>query len=239
MGDVYWREHNLVSSNGTKLENAIEDIRAHGDIALAAVRTGLPSKHLKMLVFYDGDDLKTLEVSMALHIAMREGKSNQKTYAKQLFISALSRHASVPEAVASQRWYSASFFRAERERDPVFEAEWDEALEIAVDKLRLEAWRRGAEGVDEPVIYLGGYCYHKDPETGEKKQITVKRYSDSLLTTLLKRYDPAFRERTGVDLTASVDGGLTKDAAVKALGALTEEELAVLTKLVDGIDESE
>jgi hypothetical protein len=235
MKDTHWREHALLDTPN-RLDDAIEDVRAHGDIDLAADRTGLDGKHLRLLAIYGGDDARLLEASMALQLAQAEGKGNQKGYAKRIFLAALSRHASVAEATASQRWFSRDFFNSQREKDPAFDAAWEEALEVAVDKLRLEAWRRGAEGVLEPVTYQGEFTYQVNKVTGETEQVAVRKYSDGLLTTLLKRYDPAFRERTGVDLTASIEGGLTQDAAAKALGELSAEELAVLTKLIDGAE---
>jgi hypothetical protein len=39
--------------------------------------------------------------------------------------------------------------------DDVFVKGWEEAEEIAADRLEAEAWRRGVEGVEEPVISLG------------------------------------------------------------------------------------
>lgn len=238
MTDSHWREYALLDTP-KKLDFAIEELKAHGDIRLAASKAGLDGKHLMLLALYEGEDAKLLDWTIAIEMAQAEGKVNQANYAKQIFLAALSRHASVVEAVASQRWYSRSWFDTERSKDPAFDADWQEAIETAVDRLRREAWRRGAEGIEEPVTYQGEFCYEWDKETGERRQIVVRKFSDGLLTTLLKRYDPAFRERQGIDLTASVEGGLTQDAAVKALGQLSPEELTVLNKLVDGADESQ
>lgn len=235
MTDSHWKERSLLDTP-RKLDFALEELRAHGDIGLAADKAGLDRGHLRLLSLYEGDDAALLDWATALELAMAEGKGNQANYAKRIFLAALSRHASVVEAVASQRWYSRSWFDTERGKDPSFDADWAEAVETAVDGLRLEAWRRGAEGVEEPVTYQGEYSYTLNPDTGKHEMTVVRKYSDGLLTTLLKRYDPAFRERQGIDLTASVEGGLTQDAAIKALGGLTAEELAVLTKLVDGAD---
>jgi hypothetical protein len=235
MKSTHWRERALLDTP-KKLDFALEELRAHGDIGLAADKAGLDGKHLRLLALYEGDDAGLLDWALAFDMAQAEGKGNQANYAKRIFLASLSRHASVVEAVASQRWYSRSWFDTERVKDPAFDADWAEAVETAVDKLRLEAWRRGAEGVDEPVTYQGEFCYEIDRDTGERRRVVVRKYSDGLLTTLLKRYDPAFRERQGIDLSASVEGGLTQDAAVKALGQLSVEELAVLNKLVDSAD---
>ena len=78
-----------------------------------------------------------------------------------------------------------------RYKDEDFAAQWDEAMQVAVDALEAEARRRAVEGVDEPVYYKGQLID------------TIKKYSDNLLITLLKAHRPEkFRERfehTGAD----------------------------------------
>jgi hypothetical protein len=39
-----------------------------------------------------------------------------------------------------------------RHNDLAFRQAWDEAAEIAADRLEAEAWRRAVEGVDEPAF---------------------------------------------------------------------------------------
>lgn len=73
-----------------------------------------------------------------------------------------------------------------RAADKAFSAAWDDALEQAADKLEREAWRR-ATGYREPV-------WHKGQQVG-----VVKRYSDPLLTLLLRAARPErYRERAEV-----------------------------------------
>ena len=66
----------------------------------------------------------------------------------------------------------------ERETLKEFSAAWDAALEVATDALELEARRRAAEGVLEPVFYQGELV------------AKVKKYSDTLLIFLLKAHRP-------------------------------------------------
>jgi hypothetical protein len=69
-------------------------------------------------------------------------------------------------------------------RDEQFQALYQEALEDAIDALEAEARRRAVEGVLEPV-FQGGV------QVG-----TIRRYSDSLLTMLLKgRRKDVFSDR--------------------------------------------
>jgi hypothetical protein len=225
--------NSLMTTDAALVDKILVDLRLHGDSDLTASRTGVPATDLRKLLVYTGPSSHLRELSVDMQLAQAEGRGNQKHYAKTMFLDALSRHASVVEAVASQRWYSFEFFETWRAKDTEFALQWERALERAVDSLRREAWRRGAEGYDEPVTHKGQYCYQDDPVTGKPEMVTVRKYSDHLLTTMLKRYDPAFRERIGVDTTAAIEGGLTQDAAMAALSKLSAEELAVLNKLLD------
>lgn len=77
-----------------------------------------------------------------------------------------------------------------RQREPEFAAAWEEALQIGLDRLEDEAIRRAVDGNEEPVFYQG-------QQVG-----MVRKYSDGLLTTLLKAHRPArYRERVGVDVS--------------------------------------
>ncbi len=65
-----------------------------------------------------------------------------------------------------------------RESSMDFALRWDEAIEEAVGSLEEEVWRRGMEGVKEPVFYRG------------RKVGEIRRYSDGLLILLLKAHRP-------------------------------------------------
>lgn len=83
-----------------------------------------------------------------------------------------------------------------RREDPVFAAQWSEAVEEGVDLLEAEARRRAEEGHDRPV-FQGGI-----------KVGTERVYSDALMQTLLKgRRKQVFSERTEV---TGADGGPQK-----------------------------
>lgn len=71
-----------------------------------------------------------------------------------------------------------------KDEDPTFAQEWENAEREAADLLEKEAYRRAVEGVDEPVFYQGIMVS------------TIRKYSDALLTLLLKGTKPEkFRER--------------------------------------------
>ena len=82
-----------------------------------------------------------------------------------------------------------------RDRDPVFAAEWDDALEHACDLLEAEARRRALEGCDKPVFYQGEQCG------------VIREYSDTLAIVLLKAHRPEkFREniKQDIDIKAEI-----------------------------------
>ncbi len=104
-------------------------------------------------------------------------------------MEALSTTASVTEA-ARQIGMSRRYMYTLREADAVFAAEWDCAIEQGTDALEDEARRRAVDGVEEPVYHQGVQCG------------TTRRYSDNLLTLLLKARRPEkYRERTSMELT--------------------------------------
>ncbi len=100
-----------------------------------------------------------------------------------------------------------------RRRDPEFAQAYEEAKEIAAQNLEDEAYRRAVEGVDEPVYFKGAKCG------------AVTKYSDSLLTTLLKGAFPEkYRERYEHQVgPAPVEFDVSK---------LSEEELETLERIV-------
>ncbi|WP_217633896.1 hypothetical protein [Hymenobacter psychrophilus] len=83
-----------------------------------------------------------------------------------------------------------------RDTDPSFAQEWDEALEIAADKLEEQAWARANfEGVQYKFDKAGNPLLH--PVTGEPYFERVG--SDAVLMALLKAHRPEkFKDRQEV-----------------------------------------
>jgi hypothetical protein len=80
-----------------------------------------------------------------------------------------------------------------KEADETFAAAWKEAEEIATDTLEAEARRRGLEGVEEPVYYLGKECGR------------IRKYSDRMLELLLKAHrSELFKDRVANEHSGSV-----------------------------------
>ena len=108
---------------------------------------------------------------------------------KARFLTSLSKTGNVKESceiAGVNRQYAYEV----REKDPAFAQEWASALADAADVLEREAVRRGMEGYDEPVYYLGQVVG------------TVRKYSDQILILLLKAAKPdKFRENIKQELT--------------------------------------
>ena len=137
-----------------------------------------------------------------------------------------------------------------RKADLDFALAWDEAMVAAVSVLEDEVIRRGAHGVEEPVIHQGQRSpiidYDAiDPLTGEKYipqlapvkrdangnplYLTVRKYSDTLLAFALKAHAPGkYRDNASIELTGK-DGGAVqfndteKAARIAALIALAQQ----------------
>ncbi len=86
-----------------------------------------------------------------------------------------------------------------------FEELYQAAMLEACDSLEQEAHRRAVEGIDEPVIWQGMPTIVEDAISGEKRHLTVKKYSDNLLVTLLKGNMPD-KYRENVKATHNFEG---------------------------------
>ncbi|MDY0918431.1 hypothetical protein [Pseudomonas viridiflava] len=110
--------------------------------------------------------------------------------------------------------------------NPEFRAKWEKAIEVALDALLDEAYRRGALGVEEPVIHAGKVASYVDSVTGEQKPLTVRKHSDRLLEVLLKfRYGEQMASRIRVKVEAST--GLNMEA-LQRMAPDDQAQLAVL-----------
>lgn len=118
-----------------------------------------------------------------------------------------------------------------REQDPEFAAGWDRALSVGLTALEDEAVRRANEGIDEPVIYQGQLIPMMEPvlykngkpkmdrltkqpqmrmvldEDGRPKHVSIKKYSDQLLSFLLRANGEKYRDngKSKVEFSGSLE----------------------------------
>jgi hypothetical protein len=152
---------------------------------------------------------------------------------QQHFIKALSETASVTNAAALAGTSRTRVYEL-RKVDPAFAAGWEEAEEIAADRLENEARRRAVEGVQEPLVSAGKLVRDDDGQP-----IMVRRYSDNLLLALIRARRPPPRQRSvrfelpPLRSTADAAGAMAAIATAVASGAITPGEAAELSRLVD------
>lgn len=99
------------------------------------------------------------------------------------------------------------------------DSEWfatlfEAALEEAADRIEAEAFRRAVDGYDEPVIYQGMPTMLTNQD-GEEHQLTVRKYSDTLMQTLLKGSRPdKYRDNHKVEHEFGAGGVLIVPSAL-------------------------
>lgn len=131
-----------------------------------------------------------------------------------------------PKQAAAAAGISRNTAFYHKANDHEFRSRWDKAVEVALDALLDEAYRRAALGYEEPVIHQGRVATVADPETGEERPLTVRKHSDRLLEVLLKfRYGDQMADRLKVKVE---DTGLDADALLR----MPSEERKALTELL-------
>jgi hypothetical protein len=152
---------------------------------------------------------------------------------QQRFLKALSETGSVRAAAALAGTSRTRVYEL-RKTDPAFANAWEEAEEIAADRLEEEARRRAVEGVPEPLVSAGKLVRDDDGQP-----ITVRRYSDNLLLALIKARRPPRHERPvhfqlpALHSMADAAGAMAAIVAAVAAGEITPGEAAELSRLID------
>jgi hypothetical protein len=103
-----------------------------------------------------------------------------------------------------------------RQNDPAFREAWEEAEEIAADRLEQEAWRRAVEGFEEPVVSAGKLVRDEDGNA-----VMIRRYSDVLLIRLLQAHRPQKFDRRVAPVIGR-PGGLGVDVRAMLLAKLAQ-----------------
>lgn len=109
--------------------------------------------------------------------SMGRGKTVRPDRAREKFLEVLAQSCNVSAACRAAGVGRTTVYQW-RDAEPEFAAAWKAAEEEAADRLEAEAWRRGVEGVDRPIVYQGEITD------------TFKEYSDRMLEILLKGHRP-------------------------------------------------
>ncbi|HMG48247.1 MAG TPA: hypothetical protein VK614_12395 [Allosphingosinicella sp.] len=160
---------------------------------------------------------------MAAEGKARERHDGFSAERKQLFLTALRSGESVLDACALVGVSNRTAYN-HRDRDPVFARDWGLAVRMHRAPLELAAYRRGVDGIEEPIYRHG-------------KQVGTRRhYSDALLKLLLAGEKPRkYGRRAGLvadrkwltktiaaviaPYKAGLDAALAEVAALKARAA--------------------
>lgn len=118
-------------------------------------------------------------------MARPKTKKTPKKGWREIVIEAMATGATVTEAAKSAGVVRQTIY-AHLQKEPEFQAAYDDAVEQGTDVLEAEATRRAVHGVEEPVIYQGQptYLYERNAD-GTIKTRTVN-YTDEHNNTTQK-----------------------------------------------------
>ena len=146
------------------------------------------------LVEWELDDLSTSE-----RLSIERRRIFLRSFASRGIVLEGCRAAGVSRSTV-EKW---------RENSEWFDELYRIAIEEAADRIEAEAFRRAVDGYDEPVIYQGMVTSVIDPETGEQRMLTVRKYSDTLMQTMLKGARPEkYRDNHKVEVSGTGGGVL-------------------------------
>lgn len=146
---------------------------------------------------------------------------------QELFLQILEDTAS-PKQAAQVCGISRRLAFEYKQNDLEFRRRWEQAIEVAMDALLDEAYRRACIGVEEPVIYQGQLSMTRDTVTGEDRPLTVRKHSDRLLEVMLKfRYGDQLADRLRVKVE---DTGLDAEALLAMPADDRKQLVALLAK---------
>lgn len=152
-----------------------------------------------------------------IDIKLTPQKKLTKRDKQALFLASFARNANVLLS-AHLAGVSRQMVYKWLEHDEPFSFAYNQAKEDANDVLRAEIYRRGHDGVEEPILSQGQLVYEYEPVldelTGEQrkdekgklmwkrgKMVTMRKYSDTLLIFLAKARMPEFREKQSLEVT--------------------------------------
>lgn len=106
----------------------------------------------------------------------------EKAKRQEKFLDYLRRSWTVPTAARQAEIPMRTLYHW-KENDETFAEEWDEAYKEGTANLEDVARRRGFEGTLKPVYQQG------------RRVGTIREYSDAMAALILKKRDPAFKDR--------------------------------------------
>jgi hypothetical protein len=128
---------------------------------------------------------------------------------QDIFLEEFATHGNISLACRAAQVDRSTVYRW-KEKSDSFLLRYNQAFEAAKDAIRAEIYRRGHDGVQEPVWQLGKYC-------GE-----VTKYSDTLLIFHAKMLMPEYRDKQLVEHSGSIDITGAKELLMQRLMQVEE-----------------
>jgi len=158
----------------------------------------------------------------------------ERMIAKTVFLEEFSKQANVTTA-CSVAGIARSLVYLWLDQDSDFALSWNTAEQQANDVLRRAAYDRGVTGVSEPVVSMGKLV--RDETTGEP--LTVKKYSDVILLTLMRARMPEYRDSKQLSIEQNTNIHMTQHSLTLDLRGMNAEELAQVRAIADGMKHRE
>jgi len=163
----------------------------------------------------------------------------QRAKKQKLFLKAY-REIGIIKAACEVAKINRSTFKYWRDHDEAFAAQLPDTEEEANEAVEMMAYEQAA-GVEEPALSMGQIVYEYEPlfdEDGKPKldkqgkpimvrgkMVKVKKYSPSVLITLLKaRMPEKYKEQKHIDHSGSIDIEGAKERLLQKLGALPDDD---------------
>ena len=158
---------------------------------------------------------------------MPRGRKARNDISDDVFFSELAKGGYLMASCAAAGYSSSSVYEW-RHADPAFAERWEQALAVALERMEKEMDRRAVDGVARKKFLRNGNPII-DPATG--LQYEEREYSDTLMMFRAKKLDPAYKDRSSVELTGANGGAIATtqnidaDAAAK-IASLVQAALA-------------
>lgn len=203
-------------------------------------------------------DLDTLTPPVRARVR-RNGQpltDEERAQAQETFLAAYAHTANVSQSAKRARISRETFYQW-RDHDETFRARLGHADEDAQDVLRGETFRRAVVGVNEPLTNGQGLIYEFEPVLGpdgeqaldnrgkpqyrRTKIATVKKYSDTLLSAMLKARVPEYRDqKKQLELSGPNGGPIQTQSAHELtinLEGMSVEQVRALRALIRAQDD--
>lgn len=182
---------------------------------------------------------------------MPQNATPKKKTTQDIFLEEFAVHGNISLACRAASIDRKSVYRW-KEKSETFLFRYNFAFEEAKDNIRAEIYRRGHDGVEEPLLSQGQLVYEYEPvldKHGEQvkdekgkpawkrgRQMTVRKYSDTLLIFQAKMLMPEYREKQQVDVNTNTNTQDTRtihEAVMKALEPYPDAKWALAEALAE------